>query len=650
MGVSKVRAPQRGTVPLSSRASVRVAARCALATLTGTALLSACQFEAPSDVAEVTVTGTIDGLWLPSGIELRLTSGDVVTTVQPSANGAFAFPKPVLSGASFAVETATGARQACTFSPETGVVTFPATEISVVCAPPIAVTISASASPEWTFAPGAAQQTIPTSILRQGSTFTITAAEATAITLDGTPQTSGTRSARVTLVPGNNQVTVEIQAGDLTGRYDLVVNRGASRPRQSHYLKPSTAVPHAQFGTAVAFDGARLAVSALGDGTNAGHRIDIYRNDEGTWSLEQSIQPTTVGPSPESSLFGYALALQGEVLVVGAPGDDTAAVDSGAVYVFRHSVTNGWREQSFEKPSNLEMGRVGMAVALDGTTMAVGSAMNQVYVYSVTDTLQLVDAIQPTPVAPQDGFGLSLALAGDTMAIGSPYEESSARGVGGQDADAAAPGSGAAYVYRKSGTRWNLEAFIKAVNSDAGDNFGTRLALDGDSLAVTSWKESSASATDPSDNSMPGTGAAYVFQRNDATWSQTAMLKSRTPSRDDRFFDIQIAGDVLVVTSTGEDSAGVGADGDATNEGAPDAGAALLFVRDGGTWSQRSYLKASNTGAGDAFGNGVGLTRDMVVVGAPLEDSAAMGLDPPDQGDAPAGSPRIDSGAVYALE
>lgn len=650
MGVTKDRAPRRGAAHSPTTSGGSVAASFATAKLVVTALLSACQFAAPPEVAEVTVSGTVDGLWLPSSVELMLTSGETVTTVRPTANGTFAFPTPVLSGTVFSVETAAGARQDCTFSPATGVVTAPATEIAVVCAPPIAVTITASASPAWTFAPGASRQTISTSILRQGSTFTIEAPAATAITLDGAPQTSGARSPRVVLAPGDNDVVVEIQAGDLVGRYELTVNRGASPPRQRHYLKPTSALPHAQFGTAIAFDGVRLAISAPSDGTTAGHRIDIYRTDGGSWSLEQSVQPATVGPSPESSMFGYVLAMQGNVLVVGAPGDDTAAVDSGAVYVFRYSATNGWREQAFEKPSSVEMGRVGMAVALDGTTMAVGSAMNQVYVYAITDTVQLVDGLQPTPVATQDGFGLSLALSGDTLAVGSPYEESSGRGVGVADADAGAPGSGAAYVYRKSGSRWNLEAFIKAANSDAGDNFGTRLSLDGDALAITAWKESSASASDPSDNSSPGAGAAYVFERNGATWSQTTMLKSRTPGRDDRFFDVQIVGDVVVATSTGEDSASVGSDGDATDDGAPDSGAALVFVRAAGAWTQRAYLKASNTGAGDGFGNAVALTHDLAVIGAPLEDSAALGLDPADQGDAPAGSPSIDSGAAYALE
>ncbi|MBL8626116.1 MAG: hypothetical protein JNK64_32680 [Myxococcales bacterium] len=650
MGVTKDRAPRRGAAHSSTKGDGSITATLTTTAFVVAALTSACQFTAPAEVAEVTVSGTVDGLWLPSSVELRLTSGDTVTTVRPAANGAFSFPTPVLSGTAFSVETTAGSRQDCTFSPASGVVTDPATEIAVVCAPPIDVTVTASASPEWTFAPGATRQSISTSILRQGTTFTINAPAATAITLDGAPQTSGARSPRVVLAPGDNDIVLEIQAGDLVGQYALTVNRGASPPRQRHYLKLTSALPHAQFGTAIAFDGTRLAISAPGDGTTAGHRIDVYRTDGTTWSLEQSVQPTTTGPDPTSSLFGYVLALQGDVLVVGAPGDDTTAGDSGAVYVFRYSATNGWREQAFEKPSSVEMGRVGMAVALDGTTMAVGSAMNQVYVYSVTDTIQLVDGIQPTPVAPQDGFGLSLDLSGDTLVVGSPYEGSSGRGVGGPDADATAPGSGAAYVYRKAGTRWNLEAFIKASNSDAGDNFGTRVSLDGDALAVTAWKESSASANDPSDNSTPGAGAAYVFERAGAAWSQTAILKSRAPGRDDRFFDVQIAGDVVVVTSPGEDSASVGADGDASNDGATDAGAALVFVRDGAAWTQRAYLKASNTGAGDDFGNAIALSRDLAVVGAPLEDNPAMGLDPPDQGDAPAGSPGVDSGAAYELE
>jgi len=162
-----------------------------------------------------------------------------------------------------------------------------------------------------------------------------------------------------------------------------------------------------------------------------------------------------------------------------------------------------------------------------------------------------------------DNFGYSVALSGDTLAVGAYVEDSAARGVSGDQTSNAATNSGAVYVFVRSGTTWIQQAYLKASNTEASDNFGSSVALSGDTLAIGAF---------------------------------------------------------------GEDSAATGVGGDQASNAAADSGAVYVFVRSGTTWTQQAYLKASNTGGADFFGISVGLSGDTLIVGARLEDSASTGV------------------------
>jgi hypothetical protein len=138
-------------------------------------------------------------------------------------------------------------------------------------------------------------------------------------------------------------------------------------------------------------------------------------------------------------------------------------------------------------------------------------------------------------------------------------------------------------------------------------------------------------------------GATYVFMRNNGLWTQQAYLKaSNTETFDEFGFSVAVDGDTLVVGATREASDSVNVGGSQNNNNAPFAGAAYVFVRSGTSWSQQAYLKASNTGPGDAFGWSVDVRGDQIVVGAQREDSAATGVNG-NQGN----DDSVDSGAAY---
>src|SRR5262249_1519508 len=153
------------------------------------------------------------------------------------------------------------------------------------------------------------------------------------------------------------------------------------------------------------------------------------------------------------------------------------------------------------------------------------------------------------------------------LAVGSSSESSAATGINGNQSDTSAAQSGAVYVFTRVGTTWSQQAYIKASNTGAGDNFGTSVSLSSD-------------------------------------------------------------GSTLAVGAYGEASAATGINGNQADNTAAGSGAVYMFSRSGSTWTQHSYIKASNTGAGDNFGFSVALSGDgtILAVAAPYEASAAKGI------------------------
>jgi hypothetical protein len=249
---------------------------------------------------------------------------------------------------------------------------------------------------------------------------------------------------------------------------------------------------------------------------------------------------------------------------------------------------------------------------------------------------------------PGDWFGWSVAVSGDTMVVGANREASNATGVNGDQSNNTRNLSGAAYVFVRAGNSWVQQAYLKASNTGGGDQFGEFVAISGDTIVIGAVGEDS-SATgvngNQADNSAESAGAAYVFVRSGSTWTQQAYLKASNTQAFDLFgSSLAISGNTIVVGAYQEDSASTGVNGNESNNGASNAGAAYVFVRTGDTWTQQAYLKASNTGAGDNFANSVAISSNTVVVGAVLEDSFATGINGNQSSES-----ALDSGAAYVF-
>jgi hypothetical protein len=181
-----------------------------------------------------------------------------------------------------------------------------------------------------------------------------------------------------------------------------------------------------------------------------------------------------------------------------------------------------------------------------------------------------------------------------------------------------------------------VETYFKASNTGAGDYFGFAIALagDGNTLAVGAPFEASGASGingDQLDNSKVQSGAVYVFVRSGATWIQQAYVKASNPDPGDRFgWKIALSGDgnTLAVGALAEASCATGIDGLQQNNLCGDAGAAYVFARNGTTWSQQAYVKASNSRNSQEFSESLALSTDgnTLAVGEPGDPSAAVGI------------------------
>jgi len=438
------------------------------------------------------------------------------------------------------------------------------------------------------------------------------------------------------------------------GAVYVYARSGGGTWAQQAYLKASNAGSGDHFGNAVALsaDGNTLAVAAFWESSGAtgvnGDQNDnsipqagavyVFTRSGGTWTQQAYIKASNTGRRGEGELpgegdqFGFSLALSGDgnILAVGAPSEDSnaggingnqqsdAASSAGAVYVYGRS-GGTWAQQAYLKsdtPTNFTLGdQFGYSVALDGdgTTLAAG-------VYDEGGSGRTVDA----PV------------------------------------DTNRNGSGAAYVFRRAGTAWSKEAYLKTWNAEGGDSWGVAVAIstDGSTLALGSIDEdclctgvvhapSEAGATDQkSDLSV---GAAAIFVRSGTTWTQQAYIKPSNPSEGD-WFGVRLAlsgdGNTLVAGAQNEDSAARGINGNQQDESALEAGAVYMFTRSGTTWTQQAYVKGSNTEAYDEFGGAVAISRNgnVFVAGARGEDSGARAVNG-NQND----NSVDESGAVYVF-
>ena len=282
-------------------------------------------------------------------------------------------------------------------------------------------------------------------------------------------------------------------------------------------LVPADAMSTQLFGQSVSLEGELAVVGATGDASNAGAAY-VFRRTLGVWGEELKLEPVDL---EATDLFGASTALDGDLAAVGAPD----ALDvfgggnpgSGAVYLFRDDA-GAWTQQArIVALDAANFDQLGRAVAVQGDLLVAGApgdlevgdgdpdgGEGAVYVFRYDGvSWAQEDKLLATHAGPDHRLGESVAVDGDLIVAGAPGFDNS-----GTD-------SGSAIVFRFVSGAWFLEQRLLPDDPAAGDAFGSAVAVDGDLVAVGA----------PRDNQgFSDTGAIYLFRFDGLEWVQEAKL------------------------------------------------------------------------------------------------------------------------------
>lgn len=339
--------------------------------------------------------------------------------------------------------------------------------------------------------------------------------------------------------------------------------------------------------------------------------------------------------------FGVSVAVSGNTVVVGASqeaGPSDVLANSGAAYVFVRD-GNTWTQQGYLRAPNAGMDDFfGGAVAISGDVIAVGARgedataagdpsnnaltdSGAVYVFTRSgSTWSFQSRLKAPNAGEQDFFGIAIALSADFLVVSATGEDNDSGSV--QSDNNNGFNDGAVYVYEPSGMSWTLEGYLKASTTDTADSLGAALALSGNTLAVGATNDD-----------LKGSCAVFVY--DGTSWSEQAVLNGSETVANDLFGNsVAISGDVLVAGAPADD---VNVLGTITSVD-DDSGAAYVFTRSAGVWTERAVLRGFNREPKDAFGTSVAVSGNFVAVGARNEGSDLSGSRTPGV---------AQSGAVY---
>ena len=319
----------------------------------------------------------------------------------------------------------------------------------------------------------------------------------------------------------------------------------------------------------------------------------VFVNTNGVWTEQQKI---LASDGAATHRFGNGAALEGDTVFIGAVGHDLKGDNTGATYVFSRSAGVWTQEQKLFAGESGEFDDYGHSVAIDGDTVVGGAYLSDdkgfntgaAYVFArnngVWSREQVLYASDPQAF---DTFGTAVAVSGDTVMIGAMLTDDN-----GID-------SGAVYVFTRSGGIWTEQQKLLASDGAAGDGFGADLALEGGTALIGA----------PTDD---GSGSAYVFVFNGSSWIEQQKLVGSTVTADGYFGQsVSLSGDTAVVGAYLDDT------------GAAVAGAVYIFTRSNGVWTEQQKLTASDGADYARFGEAVSVDGDRILVGAYSDDEAA---------------------------
>ena len=354
-----------------------------------------------------------------------------------------------------------------------------------------------------------------------------------------------------------------------------------------------------EFGGSVSIDGHYAIVGASSDYCN-GHDSGsayIFERQEMSWSQHQKL---TASDCRADDGFGGSVSINGNYAIVGAPYGDDNGWNSGSAYIFKRSGSSWAQQQKLTASDGASHNYFGNSVSISGDYAIVGAPGRGVdrgcaYMFNRSGSSWIQQAkLTVSDLAAYPKFGDSVSLDGDYAIVGAPeYPDLLS------DSDLPLiAGGGAAYIFKRSGTRWNRRDKLLARDRAVYDLFGGSVSISGDYAVV---------GAEGDDDNGPNSGSAYIFDGRfsllgDESWRQRDKLKPSDGTQDGNFgCSVSIRGNHAIVGAPGW---GVG------------RGCVYMFKRSGSSWTPQAELTAPDGASDDFFGISVSIGRDYAIVGA----------------------------------
>ena len=359
------------------------------------------------------------------------------------------------------------------------------------------------------------------------------------------------------------------------------------------------------FSSDISENGSYIIVGNPYEVSQTGAAYIFYNSGTGGWVQQAQLLASDAQTGDQ---FGWSVSISsaGDVVVIGAPQEDTGGSEAGAIYIFTRTGST-WTEQTKIQASDktagdlfgyaVDINRIGNGILVGAPTAGVpGNAPGAAYfIIEGGGAWYQYQKIQASDRADQDGFGISVAIAGDSDTITSMYA------VVGAPSKPVATIDGAVYIF--AGFPLSQQQKISGISSL--DQLGVSVAIN-----------------DAADIIVAGAplryvdgvraGAAYIYTRSGSTWTQQQEITNQTnPALDNSFgtsVDINDVGNIIAIGAIGVDVTST------------DSGAMFTFEYGGTSWQQTRYLPAQ---AGlqnyTNMGRSVAISGDSstVIAGAP---------------------------------
>jgi len=358
----------------------------------------------------------------------------------------------------------------------------------------------------------------------------------------------------------DNEFYIQSNSGVITETNDgtITINLFGATNFDGQIISANDAEPDDNFGYSVAIENNIIVIGAHREDTGGSETgaAYIFEKSGEAWIEIQKIQASD---KEATDYFGHSVAINNDTIVVGAYGEDTGGSLAGATYIFEKS-GEVWIETQKIQGSDIDGNDYfGYSVAIDNGIIIVGAwGKNSAYTFEYNGS-SWVETQKISPGISIE-FGRFVAINNDIIAIGAPGTAGSL-----------------AYVYKNINSSWIEQQQLQGHDTEVSDRFGEYITINNNEIIIASPQE---------DTGGSNAGAVYVFEKLGNTWIETQKIQGYDTEGSDYFGTaIAIENNIILVSSYGKDSV-------------------YIFEHNGANWIEKNKIIHSSHSNSLAINNG----------------------------------------------